>query len=137
MESRWSSAVGAISVGVKTLEQEQERLLNEQKIILENAGVGISFVKNRKRKWVNAAFCEMFGYSAAEMADVTTRLVYPSQEAYEKLGNEAYPYLATGKTIVTDQLVRRNDGTLFTARLTGTAIDPENLIPAISGCLPT
>ncbi len=110
----------------KQIEQEKQLLLEEQKIILENAGVGISFVKNRKRKWVNSTFCTMFGYSAEEMSDVSTSLIYPSQEDYEQLGVEAYAVLATGKTIVKYQQVRRRDGSHFTARMTGKAVNAEH-----------
>ena len=104
-------------------ERERQQLLDEKRIILENVGVGISLVIDRKRKWVNSQFSEMFGYSAEEMADVSTRLIYPSQQDYEQFGAEAYAVLATDATVVKYQQVKRKDGTLFTAKISGTAID--------------
>ena len=116
--SRWSDISER-----KQLEQERLQLLDEQRIILDNAGVGISLVVNRKRKWVNSTFCSMFGYSAEEMSGVSTSLIYPSYEEYEQLGAEAYATIATGETVVTHKQLKRRDGTLFTAHMCGTAID--------------
>jgi len=104
-------------------ERERQQLLDEKKILLDNVGVGISFAIDRKRKWVNSKFCEMFGYCAEEMADISTSLIYPSQRDYDQLGDEAYAVLATGETAVKYQQVKRKDGTLFTAKISGTAID--------------
>ena len=108
---------------LEQLNRKLQELTEEQQIILENAGVGIALVKNRKRKWVNTTFCKMFGYSTEEMSDVSTRPVYPSDEDYEQFGNEAYAVLATGETVVRHRQLLRRDGTLFTARISGTAID--------------
>ncbi len=118
--SRWSD----ISMR-KLLEQERQQLLDEQKIILENAGVGIALVVKRRRKWANSTFFHVFGYGAEEMENESTQLIYPSQQEYDQLGDEAYAVIATGETVVRHQQLKRRDGTLFTARICGTAIDKD------------
>jgi signal transduction histidine kinase/ActR/RegA family two-component response regulator len=101
-----------------------QRLTDEQSVILENAGVGIAFVQNRRIKWANVAFGVIFGYSSAEMADVSTSLFYPSAEIFEEFGKEAYPVLATGGTFAKELQMCRRDGTQIFARFTGKAINP-------------
>ncbi len=110
----------------KQLESEMRQLVEEQKIILENAGVGIAFVKERRIVWSNATMGSMFGYSAEEITGVDTVLFYPSQDAYEQFGKEAYPVLAQGETLEKDQSMCRRDGSLFTARVSGTPVDKSN-----------
>ena len=106
------------------LERQVEERTKEQAVILENAGVGISFVQNRRQKWANATFCRIFGYSAAEVADADTSMFYPSNEEYERFGSEAYAALALGETFSKELQMRRRDGTLFYARLTGKCVNP-------------
>ena len=107
-------------------EQEQRRLSEEQRIILDNAGVGIAFVQGRQIKWVNSTFCSMFGYSVDELADATTLQLYPSEEDYKQFGKEAYPAITSGDTFVKDQQMRRNNASLFTARISGKSVDQAN-----------
>ncbi len=86
-------------------DSERLRLIDEQRIILENAGVGISYVKNREIQWVNSGFCAMFGYSVAEIANTSTRQLFPSQDDYEQFDNEVYSTLAaTGETVMTTRI---------------------------------
>ena len=105
------------------LERQVEERTKEQAVILENAGVGISFVQNRRQKWANATFSRIFGYSAAEVADASTSMFYPSNEEYEQFGSEAYAALALGETFSKELQMRRRDGTLFYGRFTGKCID--------------
>jgi PAS domain S-box-containing protein len=111
----------------KLAEISRQRLSEEQSIILENAGVGISFVRNRRQKWANKAFSRIFGYSVADMTDAGTERFYCSPEQYEQFGAAAYPALAAGETYTKELQMRRSDGALFDARLVGKAINPADL----------
>jgi PAS domain S-box-containing protein len=111
----------------KKAEDTLQRLIHEQAIILDNAGVGISFVQNRIIKWANPSFADMFGYSPEKIVDVSTAKFYPSHEAFEKNATEVYAELYLGNTYTTNLQMRRSDGTLFSARLTGKAIKPSNV----------
>jgi PAS domain S-box-containing protein len=108
----------------KHTEDSLRRLTHEKAIILDNAGVGISFVQHRIQKWSNPSLAKMFGYTAAEMADIGTNMFYPSQDEFNQVGDESYPVLALGKTFSKNLLMRRNDGSLFPARITGKAVTP-------------
>ena len=104
-------------------EQKQQQLIDEQRIILENVGNGIAFVKNRQIVWANNTYCSMLGYLRDELAGVSTRVSFPSDEAFAQFGATVYPPLLNGETVVIDQTLQRRDGTVFTGRLTGTIVD--------------
>jgi PAS domain S-box-containing protein len=108
----------------KQAEETLKKLVQEQAIILDNTGVGISFVQNRQQQWANPKFAEIFGYKPEEMIGVSTSMCYPSQDEYELFGKEAYPVLAAGKTFSKELQMLHRNGTLFHARLTGKAVDP-------------
>ena len=111
----------------KQAEEELQRVIQEQAIILENAGVGISFVQNRRQKWSNSTFAKIFGYRTEEMKDSSTSRFFQSQEQYNRFTDEAYPVLASGETFTKSLLMPRRDGSLFHAQFTGKAINPNNL----------
>ncbi len=106
---------------------ESDRLSDEQAIILNNAGVGISFVQNRHQKWANNTFCEIFGYKPEEMEGTPTSTYFRSEEEYNQFTKEAYPVLASGEAFSKSLQMPRKDGTLFHARFIGKTINPENL----------
>jgi len=121
--------VGTISdiTDLKQIEETLRKVSDDQSIILEKAGVGISFAQNRRQKWANGVFGEIFGYTGDDMIDVSTEIFYPSYEEYDQFGEEAYPVLANGEPFTKELLMRRKDGTLFHARFTGMAVNPAEL----------
>ena len=106
------------------MQEQLEQKAAEQNAILENAFVGIAFLKDRRFFWINGKMEQMFGYERGEVAGLTTELFYPSRESYEELGREAYPLLASGETYNTERLMKRKDGSVFWCSLSGKAIDP-------------
>jgi signal transduction histidine kinase/ActR/RegA family two-component response regulator len=122
-----ASALDSLSEKIaerKQMETALRRVTEEQEIILENAGIGISYVQQRRLTWANAAFCQMFGYRDGELVDVETAMLYPTRADFEQLGMEAYPVMVSGEAFSKDLLMRHNDGTLFNARVTAMAVTP-------------
>ena len=111
----------------KTYQDQLARVLREQSIILESANVGISVVVDRKQVWVNPWMEKTFGYRMEEMVGQTTRRLYADDEAYTRMGREAYPILAKGETYETVQRLVRNDGRSIWVHYNGRAIDPSDL----------
>lgn len=91
-------------------------------VVLATTSVAITKVRDRKQVWANRRMEELFGYSAAEMAEVSTRIFYPDDESYERLGKEAYAALSAGRAYVTEQQMRRKDGSLLWVRMRGNAV---------------
>jgi diguanylate cyclase (GGDEF)-like protein/PAS domain S-box-containing protein len=99
--------------------------LAEQELILANARVGISFVKERSFQRCNPQLEEMFGYAPGEMDGQSTRLIIPDDIAFKEIGRAALESLTRGVTYVDQRQLRRKDGSLFWCKVSVRAVDPE------------
>jgi len=101
--------------------------LRELDVILANAGVGIVFLKSRMVVRCNQRYAEIFGFGSPEAA-VGTRSteLYETEQAARSLGARAYPVLSAGETFRGEQMMRRQDGSLFWAHLTGRLIHADD-----------
>ena len=100
---------------------------NELETILKNAWIGVVQVnKDRIILRVNRHFeQDIFGYHESEMVGQFSSILYPSKEAYEDVGRNAYPSLVEGKPFsMLECPCRRKDGTIFLAQLVGSLTDP-------------
>ena len=97
---------------------------DEMKAILDSAGFGIAFINDRQIQRCNRRVEEMFGWAPGEIIGQSTRVIYPSDEAYASLGMRGYPIIATGETFVSEEILRRKDGSTFWGQLSGHAVDP-------------
>nr|MDA8166013.1 ATP-binding protein [Desulfobacteraceae bacterium] len=123
--------IGLIAIGRDITENKRNRTMLEEKTaeqnaILENAIVGIAYLKGRRFVRMNGKMEQIFGYTREEVIGLTTEVHYPSIESYEELGREAYPILASGKAYHTERLMKRKDGTCFWCSLSGKAVDPSS-----------
>lgn len=110
----------------KNVEEKIAQLMREQTAILDNAPVGISLIRDRRMVWVNKQMETIFQYSKEELEGETTRKFYLSDEAYEKLGIDAYPFIAQGHPYETVRELVRHDGSRIWARYNGAAIEPKD-----------
>ncbi|WP_343731095.1 EAL domain-containing protein [Duganella sp.] len=98
----------------------------EVEAIMTNASMSILFTKNRVITRYNRGFAEMFRYTETSGLGLPGRALYPSQESYDKLGGEAYPFLSIGKPFQTEIEMRRADDTTLWAQLIGYVVNPED-----------
>src|SRR5205814_6615440 len=75
-----------------------QRALAEQELILDNATVGITFLRNRAYQRCNPRFEQMFGYATGEMIGQSGRAIFRSQEHFDE-ALAWYPKLATGESV--------------------------------------
>ncbi len=75
-----------------------DALLRENQILLDNALVGIFFVKNRRFIRVNRHGELLLGYAPGELDQRSTELIYPDHAAYLALGARAYPIIERGES---------------------------------------
>jgi len=108
---------------IKSIRDRLEEKSAEQNTILENALVGIAFLKDRRFVWINSRMEQMFGMRRDEVSGITTEKFFPSRESYEEFGKDAYKSLVSGVTYSTDQLMKRKDGSFLWCSLSGKAID--------------
>lgn len=112
----------------RTLADEMlTRIMREQQVILESAPVGIFRIVDRKMVWSNRYTEELFYYPPGEMDGQTTRVFYPSREAFEEFGAAAYSMLIQGLEFQGVQEMMRRDGSLIWVRFHGKAVDPPDM----------
>jgi diguanylate cyclase (GGDEF)-like protein/PAS domain S-box-containing protein len=104
-------------------DQRVQRALAEQELILDNATVGIVFLRDRSFQRCNPRFEQMFGWGPGELVGQSTRAIYPSPEEHER-DAAWYDELRDGRSISVERQYRRKDGGLFWCKLVGKAIDP-------------
>lgn len=110
----------------KQSEEELLKITKLQSVILDNSTVGIAIIRNRHIDWANATMSELFGIPQEQLLGASTRIIYPSDEAYERIVAEAYPLLAQGKKATLETELCKGDGSLFWCRLEGKAMDASN-----------
>jgi PAS domain S-box-containing protein len=110
-----------------------ERTRLEREAILETAAIGIAVTRDQRFVLANPYFDQIYGWEAGELQGQLARVVWPSDEAYEELGNKIGPRLAAGEQIELDTEARRRDDSRFIARVIGKAIDPSS--PSKGGTL--
>ncbi len=103
-----------------------ETALRENKGIMDNASLGISFTRERKIFRYNKAFREMFGFSGESGIDQPGRALFCSDEDYDELGRLAGPLLTANKPFAHEMLMRRQDGREFWADLKAYVADPRD-----------
>jgi len=104
-----------------------QRTLREQQTLLDSAGVGIVFLRQRCVVRCNQRYAEIFGYKRPEqLLALTTEAFYPTREAFRDLGRAAYPVLTSGEAYRVERQLRRRDGSLFWGNLTGRLINPRD-----------
>ncbi len=99
--------------------QESESALRG---ILSASPVGIALVENRIIRWVNESWGRMFGH-ADELVGQSTRIIYPGEDEYDRVGKEVYGALEAGETVETEGRFRRGDGSPFHGYLRVRSLD--------------
>ena len=99
----------------------------EQAAVLEAATLGIAFIKDRVIVRGNIRLDLLFGYAPGELIGKQTRVWYADEEAYAAGGGSVYEQLSRGETHQREQELIRKDGSRFWCRLSGSAIDQNDL----------
>ncbi|MFZ5447335.1 MAG: PAS domain S-box protein [Thermodesulfobacteriota bacterium] len=113
--------------GRKQAEEALRKGEEEIKSIFRAAPIGIGVVANRIIKAANDRLCEMTGYRLEELIGQSSRMLYPSDEEYERVGVEKYRQIAEHGAGTVETLFRRKDGTLINVLLSSTPIDLQDL----------
>ena len=123
--SIWVCVISDISAW-RQAEENLKTKSFEMDAIVENAMVGIAFIKGRKLLHVNHKFEELFACKRAEVEGKSTRFLFQSDAAYDALGEQAYYILEQGDNYESQVEMVRQNGELFWCSLSSKAIDPSN-----------
>ncbi len=98
----------------------------EYKSILDNAPVGICFLRSRNIVRCNRRFEDLFGYDSDEINNKSVRILYPSTEMFNHIG-EVYGHFFEKNLAYRDERpMMRKDGTMIWCIVTGCTIDSAN-----------
>ncbi|UUX96003.1 PAS domain-containing hybrid sensor histidine kinase/response regulator [Aquabacterium sp. J223] len=103
---------------------ELERTRQEYAAILQNASVGIAFVRERRFVQANPQCERMLGWAPGTLVGQSSRVVWPSDEAFEQIGRDIGPVLAEGRGVDIERPLMRRDGRTFLCRIQASAVDP-------------
>jgi PAS domain S-box-containing protein len=104
-----------------------ERARRESDAILDNASVGIAFVRQRHFGRVNPQFEALFGQPPGSLAGQPTTLLFPDDGSYDQFAQRTDAAHAAGRTIDIERHVPRPDGSRAHLRLRARALDPDQL----------
>ena len=95
--------------------------------IFRAAPTGIGMVCNRVIKQANDRICEMTGYSREELLGQSAKILYPTEEEFEFVGQEKYAQISKQGTGTVETRWLRKDGKIIDVQLSSAPIDPEDL----------
>jgi diguanylate cyclase (GGDEF)-like protein/PAS domain S-box-containing protein len=104
-------------------EERIQRALAEQELILDNASVGIAFVRNRAIQRCNRFLEDMVGAGPGELIDQSWSVLFNSREEWEDASRIAYSVTRPGETYEAERRFSRRDGSTFICRARGRRID--------------
>jgi PAS domain S-box-containing protein len=111
----------------KKLADALRRKTAEQDAILQSTQIGITLSVDRHHQWVNRTFADMMGFSEDELLGVSSRIHFPDDVSWNKIGTEAYPVLRRGESYATECQMRRKEGGLIWIQLFGKAVDGQDM----------
>jgi len=99
-------------------------LLAEQRLMFDNAHVGIVMLKHRQVVKCNRRQAEMFGYAGPQAIEgQSTEMFYCSHEQFDEIGERLYPDMARHGFAQVEAEMRRQDGTRIWIMMTGRPLD--------------
>jgi PAS domain S-box-containing protein len=115
---------------------KNREVLKEAKEKLESifraAPIGIGVVSTRIFTEVNDRFCEILGYTEKELIGKESRLVYVTDEEFERVGEIKYGQIETSGTGSVETKFRRKDGQIIDVILSSTPLDLDDLSKGVS-----
>ncbi|MCL4203196.1 MAG: GAF domain-containing protein [Pirellulaceae bacterium] len=109
--------------------QAEEALRHSEAVlssIFRAAPVGIGIVNQRVFQYVNDRVCGMTGYAREELLNRSSRLLYVSDEEFERVGVEKYEQLARCGCGTIESRWRRKDGQVLDVLISSSALDPDD-----------
>ena len=100
--------------------------------IFRAAPAGIGMVRNRVIVQANDRLCEMIGYTPGELIDQNARMLYPTQEDYEWVGQEKYEQIARQGMGTVETRWRRKDGHVIDVLLSSTPLNLDDLSQGVT-----
>lgn len=132
LEEKWRTGIAQDITHRKLAEEQLKDQKNRLDSILAAAPVGIGVVRDRIIQKVNPELCQMVGYKAGELIGQSTRLLYPSDEEFQRVGNEKYAQIEELGMGTVDTQLKCKDGRVIDVFLSLAPFDRENLSEGVT-----
>ena len=99
------------------------RSWRKKNAMLNNVLVGILVTHQRLVVSCNTRLEQIFGFSPGEMAGKSSRVLFDSDETFDRVGYAARLALTQGSNYSEELMLRRKNGELFPAVITGRAVN--------------
>ncbi len=100
--------------------------------IFRAAPIGIGMVRDRVIAQANERLCEMIGYSREELLGKNARILYPTDEDFEYVGQEKYAQIRDRETGTVETRWQRKDSKIIDVLLSSTPVDPDDLLIGVT-----
>jgi PAS domain S-box-containing protein len=105
-----STVISWLADGARRAVRALGIVLHDQRAILDSRVAGIVKLKDRHFVWANEKFASMFGYSQKEFIGQSTRMFFPSEEAWADFGPNILPVLDRGELFAGEIPLRLKSG---------------------------
>ncbi|MCD6305211.1 MAG: response regulator [Deltaproteobacteria bacterium] len=112
--------------GRKQAEEALRESENRMKALLAASPLGIALFINRKLDWANERFYKLAGYEQGSLVGRDARVLYASDEEYERVGQELYAGIDKSGTGEIETKWIRQDGKIIDCRLRACSLDRNN-----------
>ncbi len=112
-----------IPLAIRSLAKTEQMLAS----ILKSAPSGIGMVENRVIVQINDYILELTGYSREELIGKSTRMLYPTQEEFNSVGQAKNRQTSGQGTGAVETRWLRKDGSIRHVLLSSTPLDPKDL----------
>ncbi len=100
--------------------------------ILRAAPIGIGMVTDRVLQFVNDHLCAMLGYTREELIGQSARILYESDEEFERVGRVKYGEIAEQGIGTVETRFRRKDGRVLDILLSSAPLAPGDLSQGVT-----
>jgi diguanylate cyclase (GGDEF)-like protein/PAS domain S-box-containing protein len=121
-EQQWIWSMEDVSAE-RDAEERLRRALAGEELIVENAQVGILFIRDHLIQRANRRAAEMFGYPAGELAGMPEEALYARAERSRAEAEAIYANTPPGGTCTAELELRRGAGSTFVGRAVGRRVD--------------
>jgi diguanylate cyclase (GGDEF)-like protein/PAS domain S-box-containing protein len=101
--------------------------LRELQVVMEHAGIGIVFLRDRHVTQCNESFERLFGYEPGELEDSSSRQWYLTEEDWLAAGELCYAPLQNGLSFQSEMTLATKDGKAICCEVRAKAIDSSRL----------
>lgn len=106
---------------------ESEALAAEHRVIFDSAAEAIGLIRPNYLAKCNRQWSALFGYGYDESIGMPAWAWWPSYEEWSRFARECMAPISAGNPYSAIVQLRRKNGELFWAEISGRAVDPENL----------